>query len=58
MPQGISHRDGKEPAAPLKCPAVFHESWASGNSRQGCLEELRLLSIEFLSGIPMVPFVF
>ena len=55
MPQGISHGDGKEL---LKCPAVLRESWASGNLRQGCLEELGLLSIEFLSGIPMVPFVF
>lgn len=57
VPQGISHGDGKEPAAQLKFPAVPCESWASGNSRQGCPEEFGLLSIGFLSGIPMVTFV-
>lgn len=41
-----------------KMLAVLRESWASGDSRQDCPEELGLLTIRFLSGIPMVPFVF
>lgn len=57
VPQGVSHGEGKEPAAQLKFLAVPCESWASGNSRQGCPEELGFLSIGFLSGIPIVTFV-